>query len=453
MRTLIITLGSGQRRPDGNLIGYRRARYRFPDNFVSKPTQFFGLALFEWLRLSDKKAPDRLVVLGTAGSIWGGFFEYMLNEGIAVPGEDLEEAALSLDEQTQANEIGSEEVLRVERALTTSLGLDEGRVVCRLIPTALVDQQQREILTTIADAIPEDGTVDFDVTHGLRHLPVLELASALHLAQSRRKSRIGDLYYGALEMAEKGPEPRTAPVVMLNQVTQLLEWRDGVRDFERNGDIEVLCGLLGPEGDSDVRLREALKATQFYLETNQAHRAGDAAAQAEKILRKNEAPVAPEGQLFRDVLYRSVSWARDWSNRIGRHNPDRNSEFAKAQLEMADIAFKQRRYQRCIVLLIEALETSRLLPQERWDIFQHRENARTRINDELQGQRENLRMLNHLRNQVAHTVMSDNRVIAEGIASEDALRQFLMNRETGLFPWVREVVLRDWLASPVEEER
>jgi CRISPR-associated Csx2 family protein len=65
MSTLISFLGKG--RADLK-TGYRIASYRFDAGFA-RSVPFFGLALTDYLK------PDRLVLVGTAGSMWDVFFE------------------------------------------------------------------------------------------------------------------------------------------------------------------------------------------------------------------------------------------------------------------------------------------------------------------------------------------------------------------------------------------
>lgn len=442
MHTLILTLGSGQRNQRGGPSGYRTACYRFPDEVVSEPTQLFGLALFEWMRQHKSNPPDRLLLLGTSGSIWGAFYEYLCDREVTLEGVDLETCALELDEKTQQQTVADTHLPQVASHLAAGLGLRPEQIDCRLIPTAATETEQQAILGIIAEAIPAEGVVDFDMTHGLRHLPVLELVSALHLASSKKNVSIGSLYYGALELADRSVQPLVAPVVLLDRVTRLLEWRDGVRDFERNGDVGVLCKLLGSEGEADVKLRDSLRETQFFFETNQTHRAGAAAQQAERLLRTKEAPIAPEGQLFREMLYRSVQWAERWNEKIAHNCPERNHNFARAQLQMAELAFKQQRYQRCIVLLLEACESSRLEAHERWDGYNQRQEAGDRLLASLRpDDKKQLKRLRHLRNQLAHTVTGQNSDILNAVMSEARLRKLLMDAENGLIPWVRRIIM------------
>jgi len=64
MTTLISFLGKGRYERDG----YRTANYRF-DTAFAREVPFFGMALAEYLQ------PQRLVLVGTSGSMWDVFFE------------------------------------------------------------------------------------------------------------------------------------------------------------------------------------------------------------------------------------------------------------------------------------------------------------------------------------------------------------------------------------------
>ena len=58
--TLVTFLG----RTPKNAGGYRTTRYRFPDGSESESSAFLGWTLAKRLR------PNRLIVLGTPGSMW-----------------------------------------------------------------------------------------------------------------------------------------------------------------------------------------------------------------------------------------------------------------------------------------------------------------------------------------------------------------------------------------------
>lgn len=72
--TLISFLGRNTAKPGA---GYKLARYRFPDGWEYE-TPFFGLALAETLR------PERVVILGTAGSMWDVLIFGQVKQAVAV---------------------------------------------------------------------------------------------------------------------------------------------------------------------------------------------------------------------------------------------------------------------------------------------------------------------------------------------------------------------------------
>jgi hypothetical protein len=65
--TLVSFLGKVPKERGGQ---YKTAHYHFEDGY-QEPTSFFGLALQHYLK------PDRLVILGTTGSMWDVLIEIL----------------------------------------------------------------------------------------------------------------------------------------------------------------------------------------------------------------------------------------------------------------------------------------------------------------------------------------------------------------------------------------
>jgi hypothetical protein len=113
MNTLISFLGKGQA---DRQTGYRTATYRFDAGF-SRSVAFFGMALTEYLK------PDRLILVGTAGSMWDVFFE---REGAD------DDAMLQLMAAVEAGQVDDALLELPRRELAQQLGMP---VDCLLIPT------------------------------------------------------------------------------------------------------------------------------------------------------------------------------------------------------------------------------------------------------------------------------------------------------------------------------
>ncbi|MBK7847402.1 MAG: TIGR02221 family CRISPR-associated protein [Zoogloea sp.] len=181
MTTLISFLGKGR---SDSKTGYRPARYRFDAGFV-REVPYFGLALTEYLQ------PERLVLVGTTGSMWDVFFEQQ--------GAD-DGAVLPLFDAVATNSVDDTLLRDCEAHLSHKLGI---ATTCLLIPHARDIPEQSALLGRLAETVSVGERVDIDVTHGFRHLPMLALVAARYLAHVRRVE-VRELYYGALEMTPRG---------------------------------------------------------------------------------------------------------------------------------------------------------------------------------------------------------------------------------------------------------
>ncbi|MGB9606217.1 MAG: TIGR02221 family CRISPR-associated protein, partial [Bryobacteraceae bacterium] len=195
--------------------GYVRTRYGFPD---SDPVEaaFFGFAL------ADRIRPARLAVLGTTGSMW----HTLLELASACGREDA--IFRALEDGCRQDSTTQDDLERAAQMLGEKLGL-EVRLV--LIPYGRTAEEQLETLARIADQVDQGDEVALDVTHGLRHLPMLALLSAL-LLRSIRGATIRGVYYGAFDMRESG----VAPVLDLKGLLAIGTWAQAVARFEADGD-------------------------------------------------------------------------------------------------------------------------------------------------------------------------------------------------------------------------
>ncbi|MGK9451804.1 TIGR02221 family CRISPR-associated protein [Acidithiobacillus caldus] len=166
--TLITILGRTQKKDNG----YRRTRYTFSDHSQSEELAFFGWALQRRIH------PDKLVVLGTSGSMWDHLFE-----GDIDLEHDNSEERLALIEASDKEQVTQEQLDRLAPYL-------EARIDCKvaliIIPYAREETEQVELLRSIACHVDYDENVHLDVTHGFRHLPMLMILASLYLRIARK---------------------------------------------------------------------------------------------------------------------------------------------------------------------------------------------------------------------------------------------------------------------------
>ncbi|RMH30945.1 MAG: TIGR02221 family CRISPR-associated protein [Nitrospirae bacterium] len=315
-RILISFLG----KPQQTSTGYRTARYDFGDG-RTVTTSFFGLAL------RDVLMPDRLIVLGTPGSMWDVFVEHQ------PIGTEAERERLQLMEAV-ANQTVDEPLLRaLEPIVGRALGTE-----CRfgLIPYGRTELEQRRILSVLAAMVGPDDRVVLDLTHGLRHLPLLGFVSALYLQIVRRVS-IDALYYGALDLTDADGH---TPVLRLDGLWQLTRWLTAVHAFDKDQDYAVFAPMLRACGVSDHAV-EALERAAFYERTM---RVTEARRPLQEFWRLCPHPLPAPADVIEPLLDKRTAW-RDSERLYTR------------QRDLALFYLENRDYLRSVIFALEGFIT------------------------------------------------------------------------------------------------
>lgn len=292
MTTLISLLGKGKSDP---ITGYKTARYRFDQNTLSQEEPFFGLALARQIR------PQRLIVAGTAGSMWDVLLQHQ---------QAADDTVLQLMEAVDKESVSQLLLSTCESHLSQQLGLP---VTCLLIPYARNEDEQVTILQALSDVLSEREQVVIDVTHGFRHLPMLALVAARYLARARQV-KVQELYYGALEMTAQGE----TPVLRLGSLLQMLDWVESLATYEKDGDYGVFAALLEADG-MDRKQAGLLQQASFYERTGNPVQAREKLSSVFESVKTHGGAL---GRLFRSTLEKRISWFRknnrsDWERALG----------------------------------------------------------------------------------------------------------------------------------------
>jgi CRISPR-associated Csx2 family protein len=387
---LVTFLGRGRQDP---CTGYREATYRFQNGTLCT-TSFFGLALAKEL------AVDRVVILGTRGSMWGALAEHVAAEG------QEEDARLAL--------IDAEASGRVDQALldrlTDVLRRDAGsEVVPRLIPYGCTDEQQRGILQTISEVVGP-GEVSFDLTHCFRHLGMVGMLSAFMLERIGRLA-VRSLWYGALDMTEAG----VTPVLKLDGLGAIQRWVDALDRFDASGDYGVFAPLLAADGVSPDKAR-CLEEAAFHERT---FNLSDAARKLQTFRTGVVAPLAGASGLFQRQLEQRLKWVEE------RELWERQRALACQYLDRADFV-------RAAVFAWEAL-VSRACKGHAWQDWETRQAAADALDEKFQSAdcdrdwREAFRTIRTLRNALAHGIPPQGHHFRNILASPERLRQALQD--------------------------
>lgn len=395
--TLISFLGKASKVNGGQ---YRIANYDFDGTI--KSSQFFGLAL------ADTIKPDQLVILGTSGSMWDVLFETMAEN-------TQDQHLLALIEAVGSDSVTQSLLDDCQQAISNSLQI---QCLLKLIPYGIDQNGQVEILKIMADGISPESCVSLDLTHGLRHLPILGLLSAMYL-KAARNVQISGVYYGALDRTIK----EITPVMRLEGLLTIADWINALNGFDKTGDIAPFSALLIQTGVDHQ--------TAGFLETAAFHESVLNINDARSPLRNFRTAIATGLQgiasLFEDSLRERISWID-------------NQQLYKRQQNKARFYLKQRDYVRAAMLGYEAIITYQIQsnnPGAQTEDFDARQEAKKALEDELRSNKpqkwESYKLLRGIRNTLAHTVRPDTQMIQQALANENNLNQELTRVLNDLF--------------------
>ncbi len=387
MSTLLSFLGKG--RADLK-TGYRIASYRFDAGFA-RSVPFFGLALNDYLK------PDRLVLVGTAGSMWDVFFE-------RAGGDD--DAMLELMSAVEAGQVDDRLLDLPRQQLAAQLGIP---VDCLLIPYARDAAEQSEILRRLASVVQPGEHLSIDVTHGFRHLPMLALVAARYLGRVVGV-QIDELYYGALEMTADGE----TPVLRLGGLLAMLDWVDALATYDKDGDYGVFAPLLAADGMEKGRA-ELLARAAYFERTSNPVRARETLS---GVFSSVEAHAGALGGLFAETLRKRIDWFR---------GPKRDDW----ELSLADAYRERGDYLRSATFLYEAFITRACFERRgNPNDFEQRKEAYAVARSEKPA----VAQLEYLRNGLAHGVRPRNDQVVRTLDDENELRAALKTLRKHLFP-------------------
>ena len=377
--SLIGFIGRGPYKPDGTRNPYYKARYRFRD-WISPEVTFFLHAVLDWLREHRGRGADRVIVLGTAGSMWDELVLALCSERR----DEVEDLYLTLVEEVDAQSTTLEHLSAVENELSRTLRTE---VHAELVPAGATVEEQADVLAALQRHVREDDRVYLDVTHGYRHQPMLALGAAVLLTRLRN-AHIEDIFYGANEMRPARDAP--APVVSLNWLLDLLSWAESVHQLRLGGQLRALNRVV-----RDSELQKALADTSFLLSINQVHQAGQAARHCLDTLAK--AARDPILDLTRDaienVLKDVAGCQRD----------------AMGILAVARSAHRGQDYVRASILLCEAVK-------------KHEQHSGKLFDQDLFSE------INGLRNALAHAAGTSNDEVRGALSSHTAIKGMLQRQ-------------------------
>lgn len=291
MNTLISFLGKQNN-------GYRETRYQL--NGKEFVTKFMGANLAKAIQT------DKLLLVGTAGSMWDVFFE---EHG----GDD--ELVIQLIDDVKSNQVSEDLLQKLTPKLQEQLGCE---VRCIVIEYARDNVEQIALLHRIANELDQNSTLSLDVTHGFRHLPMLALVAARFLKNSKN-IQTNHIYYGAFEMGQNG----ITPVIDLSGLLTMLDWVDALSAYKQSDNYAAFSPLL------HTKHAEFLNHAAFFENINQVHNARSPLTKFQTALQNGEID-NPFISLVQEDLNQRTQWAK------GSNQYEHQINLAKRNLDNGD---------------------------------------------------------------------------------------------------------------------
>lgn len=397
MTTLISFLGKGRYEKGG----YRTANYRF-DAAFAREVPFFGMALAEYLK------PQRLLLVGTSGSMWDVFFEREASQH--------DDTLLELIEAVGKDAVTDEMLAGHTARLSERLGYP---VDCLLIDYARDESGQAALLGQLAARLSQGEHIAIDVTHSFRHLPMLALVAARFLAKVKDVV-VKDIYYGAYDMKDDTADE--VPVIRLKGMLHMLDWIDALSSYDKDGDYGSFAPLYEAAGETAAA--ELLRRAAFFERINQV---GQARNPLREFRKRGNNSHSPMSSLFQPQLDTRTQWVENQTY------TERQETLAEQHLAKGDYLRAATQGFESIVSRLVQVAPGHLDPMN----YEHRQRVKEELDNEVRhaGRTRSLnpeqlayRDLRELRNTLAHGSRSKFSEIQRAAASENELRIFLAER-------------------------
>lgn len=311
--TLISLIGKG--RTIGDTKGYDKADYFFSETKDIYSTSFFGSALFKDL-LKRGYEVGKWLIFGTDRSNWsellGAIDENYHNE--------LVEAYDRIyDEENKG--ISKELVSQWENTLQQYIP------AIRLIK---VDPLDYEIyINHMIKEIPDEKTgIVLDITHALRHMPVIIAFSLMTLKYVKDISDI-TVYYGAFDLGNKD-SGIPVPVLEIDIINTLVTFTENLAIYNNSANFIGVMDNLGVKDTDD---------TYFWLEMNR---------QPRKWLKEISQKLS------------EISLEENYKGSIARYmkkeiDPLIGTTLHERMVERAILFFDKKQYLKALILLYEGI--------------------------------------------------------------------------------------------------
>ena len=150
------------------------------------------------------------------------------------------------------------------------------------IPEGRTEEEAWELFETITAAVPAGARVIYDITHGLRSLPMLGFLALSYLRVVKGVT-LERVFYGAVELIRDD----LAPVVDLTPLVTLLDWAQAASRFQDTGDARLFHPLVRERFNSPLNgVADKLNVISTALANNRTLEVADETRQLSLKIRQ-----------------------------------------------------------------------------------------------------------------------------------------------------------------------
>ena len=389
MRVLISFIGRGiPDKKSGRAGDYVKTVYELPDG-SKKETTLITSALYDYLK------PDKLILIGTPGSIWVKLEELVANDDLISSDKYKDIYEQIFNETVEEEYVAVQTLKEWENVLKELLGCD---ISLNIVP----ENATEEIVSVINRELPNGvDEVYLDITHAFRHFPLMAAFSLPVLRYIKNFKKL-TLIYGQWK-----PGQPVTPVIFLDLPTRLIKLLEAVSLTEHAGNFELFGDIL-----------ENPKIKELYLKVETNRRVSNKTLtniQKELQQTKSHSVVEEMGKEYLD----------------GKVLEDLKAPSLPLRMAKRAVFFAERKqFLKAFTLVYEALINTQPPSGEECNENLYRER-RNRLDQTLQGEDRKL----------FHTIRSLRNAMAHGCRPKNGELQRLLEDERELIELVKKGAL------------
>lgn len=231
---------------------YTDCIYQIPEAGFATQTPFAQLAVLRYVMPRHQEG-DRITILLTARSERRNWLD-----------RDYEEQEIRTLEENGVQVRPGERKTGFRKILENEY--PDVPIACIHVRSGGSREELNEIFEKLYEAVHPGETIYFDITHGLRNIP-MQVLTVIHYAKVLKEIRVGGIYYGAYEIGEEREDgKRYVNLIDMSVCSKILDWTNAAESFIKGGSSNQIWEL--ETSGKDVSAQEQAALESLYDLTN-----------------------------------------------------------------------------------------------------------------------------------------------------------------------------------------